>query len=130
MASPAKIIELKKVAQALFMLNVVIWVILGILSLARITKSPVGTITRWVIGILMFGNAGAMLLSAIGIGRGGRAFYYFALAVLAVNIVLTFTDQFGVYDLLTLIIDVILLGLLIADRKRITAPNGALHANP
>jgi hypothetical protein len=62
----------------------------------------------WVVGILMFGNAGAMLLAGIGIGKPRRLFYLFAMAVLAVNIILTFTDQFGIFDLLTLLAFLIL----------------------
>jgi len=43
--------------------------------------------------------------------------FYVALAVLLVNIVLTFTDQFGLFDLLTLLLDLIILALLLAGRQ-------------
>ncbi len=66
----------------------------------------------------MIGNAGAMLAAGIGIGRRRRLNYGFAFLVLAVNIVLTLTDQFGLLDVVTLVIDLILLGLLIGLMKQ------------
>lgn len=75
------------------------------------------SVAMWVVGILMFGNAGAMLLAGIGIGKPRRLFYLFAMAVLAVNIILTFTDQFGIFDLLTLLVDLALLAFLILARS-------------
>ena len=101
-----------KLAQNLFFLNALIWAILGILTLT----SPQQKIML-IIGIMMFGNAGAMLLSAWLLGKKRKAFYFFALAVLLVNILLTFTDQFGLPDLLTLLIDLILLTILLIKRK-------------
>lgn len=70
-----------------------------------------------MVGILVFGNAAAMLLAGIVIGWPRRLFYLFALAVLGVNIVLTFTDQVGIWDVLTLLVDLALVGLLIAGRN-------------
>jgi hypothetical protein len=75
-----------------------------------------------IIAILMLGNAGAMLLSGIGLGRRSRLFYVFALGVLLVNLVLTVTDQVGLLDLLMGALDLVLLGLLIAVRDRYFAP--------
>lgn len=76
------------------------------------------TVTTLVVSLLMIGNAGAMLAAGIGIGRRRRLNYGFAFLVLAVNIVLTLTDQFGLLDVVTLVIDLILLGLLIGLMKQ------------
>jgi hypothetical protein len=105
-----------KAAQGLFLMNTAIWVLLGILSLAKLRSGPNQVIVALMIAILMFGNAGAMLVAGIGIGRQNRWFFYLGIAVLLVNILLMFTDQFGFYDFITLAIDLILLGLLIATR--------------
>ncbi len=114
-----KTLDSVRAAQALFFLNAVIWLILGIVSLLRLSRGgPIPVVAALVIAILMFGNAGAMGISGIGLGTQRRGFYYLALAVLLVNIVLTFTDQVGVLDFLTLALDLALLGLLIATRKR------------
>jgi hypothetical protein len=40
------------------------------------------------------------------------------MAVVAVNIVLTFTDEVGALDLITAALDIIIVGLLIATRKQ------------
>jgi uncharacterized membrane protein (DUF2068 family) len=101
------------VARAMFFLNAAIWILFSILTLRRTHGS-----TAWIVAILMAGNAGAMLLAGWGIGKRQKWFYYLGIAVLAVNIVLTVTDEFGLFDLITLLIDVILLVLLLATRSR------------
>jgi lysylphosphatidylglycerol synthetase-like protein (DUF2156 family) len=65
----------------------------------------------------MFGNAGAMALSGMLLARRKLLFYLLALAVLAVNIVLTFTDQVGLLDWITFAIDLVLVAILIVGRK-------------
>ena len=131
MERSSKALDSVRVAQALFFLNAVIWLVLGVVSLVRMTNgNPDHAITAWIVSILMFGNAGAMLWSGVGIGRQQKWFYYLAIAVLIVNIVLTVTDQFGALDLITLVIDLALFGLLIATRRRYLNPSdgeAALH---
>ena len=103
--------SLTRMAQALFYFNAALWLLLGIASMVRTSgESPY---TAWIIAVLMFGNAAAQALCGWGIGSGQKRFLYLALAVLGVNIMLTFTDQVGALDVATLAIDVILLGLLI-----------------
>ena len=106
-------------AQVLLYINAAIWLILGIATLLRVSQNnPESTFSLWIISILMAGNAGMMLLCGWGLGTGHRLFYYLALAVMAVNILLTFTDQFGLLDFLTLVIDLAILALLISSRQR------------
>ncbi len=73
----------------------------------------------WMLFAGMACGAG-MVAAGLGLGRR-RVWYYFALAVLAVNIVLTVTDQFGAFDLATLLLDLILLGLLVITRAQYLA---------
>ncbi|MBN2393944.1 MAG: hypothetical protein JXR84_24640 [Anaerolineae bacterium] len=120
MKSQFKTLDTIQIAQALFFLNTAIWVALGITSLFRVARGPTSMMTAIVIGILMFGNASAMAVSGFGLGTKRRGFYYLALAVLLVNIVLTFTDQVGLLDILTFALDLVLLVLLIVTRKRYT----------
>lgn len=108
-----------KVAQALFYLNAVIWLVIGGASLIRLINDDSNQVMVFlVIAVMMFGNAGAMAFSGWGIGRTRKWWYVVAVLVLVVNIVLTFTDQFGLLDLITLIIDLVLLGLLWTMRSR------------
>ena len=74
--------------------------------------------TFWIIAVLMFINAIVLTWIGWGIGKGHRLYYYFGLLVLAGNIFLTLTDEFGVFDLITLILAVGLLMLLIVTRSK------------
>jgi uncharacterized membrane protein (DUF2068 family) len=103
-------------AQRLFFLNTAIWLVLGYAYLLRLSRA--GTApqsTMLVIAVLMFGNSVAMLLVGWGLGRRNHWLYYFALAVLAINILLTFTDQFGILDLITLLVDIGIVVLLVLN---------------
>jgi hypothetical protein len=114
-----------RAAQALFLLNAAIWLVFGLVSIYRIiSRNPDQTLTALIIAIFMFGNAAAMLLSGVLIARPTRLGYYFALAVLAVNILLTFTDEFGAFDLITLLIDLILIALLVVLGRRMRRSTG------
>ena len=109
-----------RAAQALFIINTLTWLGIGIATFLRASdnRSDDSSIMMIVIAILMFGNAAAMLWNAWGLGKRRRLFYYCALVILAVNILLTVTDQFGLLDLITLLVDAALFILLIVDRKR------------
>jgi hypothetical protein len=119
LASPSTAPGSIRAAQALFFANALIWLILGIASLVRLASGQ--GLTPVIIAVLMFGNAGAMLVSGLGIGTRQRRYFYLALAVLAVNILLTFTDQFGLLDFVTLVIDLALLALLVTSRAHYAA---------
>ena len=67
----------------------------------------------FISGVLMFDNAGAMWLSAWGLAKWHKGFIVFALAVLTVNILPTFTYQVGFWDWLTVLIDFALVGILL-----------------
>lgn len=103
----------------MFYLNALIWLAFGVTSLIRMSNGDQNQIfTQAVVAVLIFGNAAAMLVSGLGLGTQRKIFFYLALGVLAANILLTFTDQFGIFDLLTLLIDLAIVGTLIADRQR------------
>jgi len=107
-----------RTAQILFVLNATIWLMFGITGLVNLQTNPiVPAFLKWMIPVLMFGNAGAMFLSGFGLGKKNRWFYYLALTVLGMNILLSLTDQVGIWDWMTLIIDVIILIFVIQTRK-------------
>jgi hypothetical protein len=101
--------------QGLFLLNAAIWLLFGVISLWRLGNNPTNQeFTLWVVALLMFANVAAMLITGVGLGtRYRRLFVFFGLLVLLGNIILTFTDQFGLFDLLTLLLDLVMLGLLL-----------------
>lgn len=104
--------------QWLFYLNTAIWLLIGVYSLIRLYRGEdTPDITLLVVAVLMFGNAAAMLIAGWGLGLRNRWLYLFAIAVLLFNILLTFTDQFGIFDLLTLLLDLVLLILLWVNHR-------------
>lgn len=108
-------VSLDSLTVILFVVNAAIWIAFGISTLVRMEGQGV---VAWVLAGLMFGNAGAMLLSGWGLAKEKKGFFYLAVALVAVNILLTIADEFGLFDLIVLLIDLVLLALLIATRTR------------
>ena len=113
-------------AQTLFFLNGLIWLALGVVGLVRLADSGNPSVTLWLVAILMFGNVGAMLIAGLWLGQRSRWAFFFALVVLVVNILLTFTDQVGFWDILTVLIDLGLLGFLLYDCKNYFSGKGKI----
>lgn len=103
-----------RAAQSQFYVLAALWGIIGAVSLGRLQSGEASS--GLVIVVLMLGNIAALLVCGVGLGSGRSAFFYLSLAVLLVNIVLTVTDQFGLIDLLTLILEVFLFGWLLYAR--------------
>ena len=103
---------LVKVAQALFILSAVIWILLIVISLVRFPG-----VSTSIVACLMAANAGMLLLIGWGLGSRQKRIYYMALAVLLVNVALTLMDDFGLYDLLILSLYLVLAGILLATRS-------------
>jgi hypothetical protein len=107
-------------SRVLFILLGLVWLGIGLWSIPRIqdasSRVPDGLL--WAIAILMFINAILLVWVGWKIGNGNNLYYYFGLLLLAGNILLTFTDEFGFFDLLTLLINIALLVLLIAGRSK------------
>ena len=97
------------------------WLAFGAWSIFRMSaaSSGVSTAVLSVISILMFANGLFLIWVGWEIGRGKRLFFYVGLLMLMGNIFLTFTDEFGTFDLVTLIINILLLILLIVGRRTI-----------
>jgi hypothetical protein len=113
--------RLLRAAQILLFANVVIWLIFGSISILRIfERHPEQYVIAWVIALMMLGNAAAMGLAGWAIAQ--RGFWtFFALAVLGVNIVLTFTDQVGFLDWATFAINLAILGCWWGSRRLLGA---------
>ena len=103
-------------ARILFALNAAAWILLGVSSLLRLRPAG-GASVGWVVTILMFGNAVAMAWFAWVLGKRRTLWYWLAVAVVAINVLLSVTDQFGPLDLVVLLADAVLLILLLAARR-------------
>jgi hypothetical protein len=108
-----------RTARWLFVILGVIWLVFGTWSILRIDGS--GGEISWtiliLIAVLMILNSAILIWISWGIGKGKRWYYYFGLIVLTVNILLTLTDEFGVFDLIVLLIAIGLFILLVATRS-------------
>lgn len=98
------------VARYLLVLDMLVWIGLAFLTLYQnrgIEKIPY---TSVLMAVMMVGNALIFGLCAWKFTQ--RKFKITCMVWLLVNIVLTFTDQFGIFDLLTFVLDILILGLI------------------
>jgi hypothetical protein len=105
-----------RVTQLLFALNGLLWIGLGVYSIAPMSDEH--AVVAWVVVGLMFANALILLWVAWGLGRGSHALYWLGLAQVAVNLILAVIDQIGAWDLIVLLLSAITLALLFAQRRR------------
>ena len=107
-----------------FVILGVIWFVFGVYSLIRITGGSTSLSNfGWIIAGLMFVNGAVLIWIGWGLREARRLYFYLALLVLVGNILLTITDDFGIFDLVTLIIAISLLILLLVTRsKYLSAP--------
>ena len=69
-----------------------------------------------LMAVMMIGNASIFGLCAWKLTQ--RKFKLIGMVWLLVNVVLTFTDQFGIFALVTLILDILILGLVFLQSFR------------
>ena len=105
-------------AQALVAFIGALWVFIAILTLLRPTAGPAATI---ILAVLMLVNAAIMFWLARGLGRQSKRHYYITLAYLGVVIVMFIIDQFGLIDLVGLLLTLAPFVLLLATRPLYTA---------
>lgn len=95
-----------------------IWLVFGVYSLIRISGGSSSLANyAWIISGLMFINGGLLIWVGWRLGEKQRRYYLLALLILAVNILLTITDEFGIFDLVTLLIAIGIFILLLATRS-------------
>jgi hypothetical protein len=78
----------------------------------------------------MVANAAVMAWFGVMIVSGRKLIFFLAILYVALNVVLSITDQFGWIDALILLFNLILLGMLFVTRHRMNqaarAPSGEL----
>ena len=114
-SSPPRIVTALRI---LFLVSAVVWVVLGAVTLARMASgSPEQASVAGILAALMAAYALVLCFIAWSLGKRKKVFYYFAIAVSVLTILLTFTDQVGLADLIGLALAVAPLVLLIAARR-------------
>jgi hypothetical protein len=102
-----------------FILLGVIWFLFGMYSLIRISGGSTSLSNfGWIIAGLMFINGAVLIWIGWGLREARRFYFYLALLVLVGNILLTITDEFGIFDLVTFMIAISLLILLLVTRSK------------
>jgi len=112
----------------LFFLNAAVWLAFGVLSAFRYLDD--GSLTRLIYAGLMLANALVMIWFGVKISTGKNWVFFLGILYMAINVVLSITDQFGWIDALILLLNLIVLGLLFVTRLRVNkaekAPSGEL----
>lgn len=107
------------VVQLLMLQNAAIWLVLALWYLKPLFEDGSSLSNfAWILSGMMLANALVMLFLAWGIAQRRRKLYFLALAVLAANIVLTVTDEFGLLDLIVLILALIIVVLMVGARPQ------------
>lgn len=101
----------------LLLLTVAILVVFGIGSLLRIGSNPDRTVLYVFYAFAMFGDAIAMTFCAWQLNRRTKLIFFLSVSVLALNIFLTIFDQFGLVDLLFVLLNLVTLAFLLMSRK-------------
>lgn len=106
-----------QVTRYLFSLTVAVLVVLGVGSLLRIGGNSDRSALYAFYGAAMFGDAAFMAFCAWQLPKRTKFVFFFSVFVLALNILLTIFDQFGLADLLFVLLNIITLVFLILARK-------------
>jgi len=109
--------KMLKLTQILFFLNGVVWLVFGALSAFHFAED--GSLLRLVYALLMIANAVVMAWFGLMIVSGRNWVFFLGILYMAVNVVLSITDQFGWVDALILLLNLVILGLLFITRQRI-----------
>ena len=111
----------------LILLNAAFWLIFAILvALGAIESIPAGII-RWGIVILAFGCSAVLTGMVVFLKRRNRLAFYFSTIILAMIAILSITDEFGLPDLVTLLVCLVTLGLLLRERAWYLQTDGGTH---
>jgi hypothetical protein len=103
------------ILRLLIAVNGVIWVLLAAVGLTRASSI---TSTMAFVYLLALTDAAVLLWLAWRLGSRSRWVYYFALAVIVVNAVLSITDEIGLADIAVLGLNLVTLALLLSTRSR------------
>ena len=109
--------KMLKLTRTLFFINAVVWLAFGVSSLLFRALDG-GSLTRWVITAMMVANAVVMIWFGVMIVSGRNWVFFLAILYMALNVVLSITDQFGWVDALILLLNLVVLGILFLARHR------------
>jgi hypothetical protein len=98
-------------------LNALVWLVLGVVITASLHPAlPDIPLLKRIMASMSFAGAGLLLVAFILLLKRKRTGFYLVLGFLLVTALLTFFDQVGWVDLVTLIINIVPIVLLVRDR--------------
>jgi len=101
----------------LFLLTTAVLAVLGTGSFLRINTNPARTVLYIFYASIMFVDAAAMLICFLLLKTKKQYVFYVSIFVLALNIFPTIFDQFGLADLLFVLLNIATLIALVQARK-------------
>jgi hypothetical protein len=102
---------------ALIAVNVLIWFVFDIIVAANVHPAlPNSTLIKGIMAFLSFATAGILLILLVLLGRQNRLAYFLTLGLFVAISVLTIFDDFGMADLVVLVLNIAPATLLIKDR--------------
>jgi hypothetical protein len=109
---------LVEIAQGFILIQALFWLAFGIMVLLGIHPGmPESAMIRWIMAVLSFTGAFTLGILMILLARRNHPAYYLITGLTALLCILTFTDQFGLPDLIYLIITAGTLILLLINRR-------------
>jgi len=106
----------RDIVRVLFFLNALFWLGFGIYVVLDMFNN-LNVSSAIFVGIFMFGNAGLMIWSGTLLSQPQKWKYYFALIIILINIFYTLSVQFGFLDVITFVLDLIILLMLVFFQK-------------
>ena len=108
--------SLLKITQVTFFLNALVWLVFGVMSFS-LAFNGTGS-WRFVLSALMLINASIFMGFGFLIRKGKTRVFFMGILYVAVNVVLSITDQFGWFDFLIMLLNLVLLDLMFITRQR------------
>lgn len=118
-----RISTMLNLARILFFSNAVVWFVFGAIGLFRVENG--GDLLHRLIALMMLANAAVMFWLGVLIVSGRAQIFFLAILYVALNAVLSITDQFGWIDFFVLLLNLCLLGMLLVTRYRLNQAAGA-----
>lgn len=110
-------ISLFQTTRYLFLLTAAVLIAFGIGSLLRVGAKPENAVLYGIYTVFMLGDAAVMAFCAWQLPKRTRFIFYLSVVVLALNIFPTIFDQFGLVDLLFVLLNIATFIFLILARK-------------
>ena len=113
--------KLLKLTRILLFANAAVWLVFGGLSFSQAH----GMDWRFILSVLMVANALVMIVFGVLLASGRAWVFFLAILYMALNVVLSITDQFGLIDALILLLNLVVLGFLFVTQQRMKQARAA-----